>query len=51
MVAVRVQDPRVIEAMQRLQPLKVSLEAAAILVFCFRKREVEAEHTFTMMLA
>ena len=39
-VAVPVQDPRGMGAMQRLQPLKASLKGAAALVreFCLRKR-------------
>ena len=52
-VAVPVQDPRGMGTMQRFQSLKASLEGAATLVreFGLRKREVEAEPTFTWMLA
>ena len=52
-VAVPVQDPRGMGAMQRLQPLKASLEGTATLVgeFCLRKREVAEKPTFSRMLA
>ena len=52
-VAVPVQDPRGMGAMQRLQSLKASLEGAATLVreFCLRKWEVAVQPTFTRMLA
>ena len=52
-VAMPVQDPRGREAMQRLQPLKTSLEGVATVVreFCLRKREVAAKPTFIRMLA
>ena len=51
--AVPVQDPRGMGTMQRLQPLKASLEGAATLVseFCLRKREMAVKSTFTRMLA
>ena len=44
-VAVPVQDPRGMDAMHCLQPLKASLEGAAKLSreFCLRKREVAAK--------
>ena len=52
-VTVPVQDPRGMGAMQRLQPLKASLEGAATLVrkLCLKKREVAVNPTFTRMLA
>ena len=53
MVAVPVQDPRGMGWMQRLQPLKVSLEGTDTLVckFSLRKREVAEKPTFSRMLA
>ena len=52
-VAVPVQDSRGMGAMQRLPPLRASLEGAATLVhkFCLRKREVAVKPTFTRLLA
>ena len=52
-VAVPVQDASEMGSMQRLRPLKASLERAATLVreFCLRKREMAVKPTFTRMLA
>ena len=51
--AVPIQGPRGMGAMQRLQPLKASLERPGTLVskFCLRKRDVAVKPTFTRMLA
>ena len=51
-VAMLLQDPRGRDAMQRLQPLKASLEGVVTVVreFCLRKREVAAKPTFIRML-
>jgi len=51
-VAMPAQGPKGMEALQRLQSLKASLEGVVTLVrdFCLRKREVAAKLTFTRML-
>ena len=51
-VTMPVQDPRGMEAIQRLQLLKTSLERVTTLVrdVCLRKREAAAKLTFTGML-
>ena len=52
-VAMPVQDPKGMEAIQRLQSLKASLEGMATRVrdLCLRKREATAKPMLTWMLA